>query len=202
MTRIVNWRELDPGYAVGECEVKLLGWQKPRRLVAVRERIHDSNPSLGKKLIDLPEYSFRVFATSLPAPPEEIWRDYKRRADIAKQSRFSAMENRIAELKHDLGADRFCLHDFHATDAVFRSVLLLFNLLSVFRRSSGLPQHKEPATLRSQVFPLRSGMAVARRRTGALVGCWMGWLEAAYRTSKQHLGLGFPISLKLILAAT
>ena len=47
------------------------------------------------------------------------------------------MENRIAELKHDLGADRFCLKDFYATDAVFRSVLLLFNLLSEFRRVSG-----------------------------------------------------------------
>lgn len=47
------------------------------------------------------------------------------------------MENRIAELKHDLGADRFCLREFHAAAAVFRSVLLLFNLLSEFRRASG-----------------------------------------------------------------
>ena len=44
------------------------------------------------------------------------------------------------------------IKDFHATDAVFRSVLLFFNLLSEFRRVSGIPQHKEPGTLRSQVF--------------------------------------------------
>jgi hypothetical protein len=143
VTRIVNWRALDEDYAVGECEVKLMGWSKARRFVAVRERIRESKPPVGKKLIEVPEYTFRVLVTSLCAPAEEIWRDYNHRAD---------MENRIAELKHDLGADRFCLREFHATDAVFRSVLLLFNLLSEFGRASGLAQHKEPGTLRSQVF--------------------------------------------------
>ena len=141
--QIASWRALDENYAVGECEVKLMGWKTARRLVAVREQIREDKPSVGKKLIELPEYTVRVFVTSLKAVPEEIWRDYNHRAD---------MENRIAEIKHDLGADRFCLRDFHATEAVFRSVVLLFNLLSEFRRASGLGQHKEPATLRSQVF--------------------------------------------------
>src|SRR5260370_872613 len=117
VTRIVEWRALDEDYAVGQCQIKLMGWDKPRRFVAVRERIRDSKPSVGKKLIDIPEYTFRVLVTSLSDPGEEIWRDYNRRAD---------MENRIAELKHDSGADRFCLKDFHATDAVFRMLLLLF----------------------------------------------------------------------------
>ena len=76
---------------------KLTGWDRPRSFVAVREQIRDSRPSVGKKLIDLPEYTFRVLVTSLSGPPEEIWRDYNHRAD---------MENRIAELKHDLGADK------------------------------------------------------------------------------------------------
>ena len=143
VTRIVHWRALDEDYSVGECFVKLQGWGGARRFVVVRERVRESKPSVGRKLFDLPEYTFRVLVTSLPAPEEEIWRDYNHRAD---------MENRIAELKHDLGADRFCLKDFHATDAVFRSVLLLFNLLSEFRRASGMPHHKEPGTLRSEVF--------------------------------------------------
>jgi DDE family transposase len=103
VTRIVDWRALDEDYAVGECEIKLMGWSQPRRFVAVRERIRDSKPPVGKKLIDLPEYTFRVLVTSLSASAEEIWRDYNQRAD---------MENRIAELKHDLGADRFCLQGF------------------------------------------------------------------------------------------
>ena len=143
VTRISQWRALDENYSVGECEVKLMGWSLSRRLVVVREQIRSTRASVGRKLFEWPDYTFRVFVTSLTAAPEEIWRDYNRRAD---------MENRIAELKHDLAADRFCLHNFHATDAVFRSILLLFNLLSEFRRASGMPQHKEPGTLRSEVF--------------------------------------------------
>jgi DDE family transposase len=181
VTRTVHWRALDENYAVGECEIKLMGWDKARRFVAVREQIRDSRPSVGKKLIDLPEYAFRVLVTSLAAPPEEIWRDYNHRAD---------MENRIAELKHDLGADRFCLQDFHAANAVFRSVLLLFNLLSEFRRASGIAQHKEPGTLRSQVF-LCGGTDACRERNYPVDVHCMGWTQAAHLSSYQHPGLGF-----------
>jgi hypothetical protein len=54
------------------------------------------------------------------------------------------MENRIAELKHDLGANRFCLKQFHATGAAFRAVLFLFNLLAEFQRAAGLPGPLSP----------------------------------------------------------
>ncbi|MBV8808425.1 MAG: hypothetical protein JO033_07090 [Acidobacteriaceae bacterium] len=60
---------------------------------------------------------------------EEVWRDYNRRAD---------MENRIAELKHDLGADGFCMQKFFATEGAFEAVLLVFKLLAEFQRA-GLP---------------------------------------------------------------
>src|SRR5580698_2615967 len=36
--RIVDWRDLDEDYAVGECAIQLMGWDKPRRFVVVRER--------------------------------------------------------------------------------------------------------------------------------------------------------------------
>jgi hypothetical protein len=192
VTRIVEWRALDEDYAVGECQIKLMGWDKPRRFVAVRERIRDSKPSVGKKLIDLPEYTLRVFVTSLSAPPEEIWRDYNHRAD---------MENRIAELKHDLGADRFCLQDFFATDAVFRSVLLLFNLLSEFRLASGIPQHKEPGTLRSQVF--LCGAELKQEGEEIILSLSTGWGGLKRRISllTSLLAWVFPISPKLPLVA-
>lgn len=141
--RMAEWRQLDGGYAVGQCRVKLMGWKVERRLVVVRELVREDGKCVGKKLIDVPGYTYRVFVTSLEEAEEMVWRDYNRRAD---------MENRIAELKHDMAADRFCLRDFHATEAVFRSILLLFNLLSEFRRASGIAQHKEPGTLRSEIF--------------------------------------------------
>jgi hypothetical protein len=191
VTRIVQWRALDENYAVGECAIKLMGWSRPRRFVAVRERIRNSKASVGKKLIDIPEYTFRVLTTSLTAPAEEIWRDYNRRAD---------MENRIAELKHDLGADRFCLKDFHATDAVFRSILLLFNLLSEFRRASGLPQHKEPATLRSAIF--LCGAELEQKAEHLVLSLSAGWGGLKQRIPLIHsiLAWVFPLSPKLLPA--
>ena len=98
--------------------------------MVIREQMREGRDSVGRKLIDVPGYTFRVFVTSCSDPSEEIWRGYNRRAD---------MENRIAELKHDLGADGFCLKQFFATEAAFRSVLLLFNLLAEFQRAAGLP---------------------------------------------------------------
>lgn len=162
--RIGQWRELEENYAVGECQIKLMGWSSPRRFVVVRERIRESKASVGRKLFEWPEYTFRVFVTSLSAAPEEIWRDYNHRAD---------MENRIAELKHDLSADRFCLKNFHATDAVFRSVLLLFNLLSEFRKVSGMAQHKEPGTLRSEVF--LCGAEMKQKGNDLILSLSTGW---------------------------
>lgn len=96
-----------------------------------------------------------MFVTSRAEAPEEIWRDCNRRAD---------MENRIAELKHNLGADGFCLKEFFATEAAFRAVLLLFNLLAEFQWTAGLPGHREPATIRTQVLTCGAILGRAGRR--------------------------------------
>jgi hypothetical protein len=85
----------------------------------VRERVRESRQRVGRKLIDVPGYTFRVFVTSQRQAAEEVWRDYNRRANV---------ENRIAELKHDLGADGSCMQKFFATEAPFRTVLLVFNM--------------------------------------------------------------------------
>jgi hypothetical protein len=74
------------------------------------------------------------------------------------------MENRIAELKHDLGADGFCRKEFFATEAALQAVLLLFNLLAEFQRAAGLPVYREPATLPTQVFTCGAILGRAGRR--------------------------------------
>ena len=113
------------------------------RFVVVRERLQETKRSLGRKLFDLPGYTFRVFVTNRPEAPEQIWRDYNQRA---------CMEQRIEELKWDLAADDFCLQEFFATEAAFLGILMLFNLLGEFQRASGLSGYRQPATLRVQVF--------------------------------------------------
>jgi hypothetical protein len=105
--------------------------------------LQESKRSLGRKLFDIPGYTFRVFVTNRAEAPEEIWRDYYQRACV---------EQRIEELKSDLAADDFCLREFFATEAAFLAVLMLFNLLGEFQRASGMSGYRQPATLRAQVF--------------------------------------------------
>ena len=58
-----------------------------------------------------------------------------------RRRRSGATTNCIAEWKHDLGAAGFCLKEFFATEAAFRAISLLFNLLAEFQRAAGLPGH-------------------------------------------------------------
>ncbi len=154
--RVDRWRALDENFSVGQFRLQLCGWQRARRFVVVRERERESRGAKGRKLIDVPGYTFRVFATTRSdAEEEEIWRHYNRRAD---------MENRIAELKHDLAADRFCLKQFFATEAAFQTILLSFNLLAEFPRAAGLAGYHEPATLRTTVFTCGAILGRAGRR--------------------------------------
>ena len=141
--RIKEWSALDAVYSVGEFQLQLYGWEKARRFVVIRERLEEQKESVGKTLFDLPGYTFRLFVTNSPQAPEEIWRDYNQRADV---------ENRIAELKYDLAADDFCLHEFFATEAAFCGILMLFNLLGEFQRAGQMQGYRQPATLRAQVF--------------------------------------------------
>ena len=157
------------------------GWDAERRFVVIRELVRESRASVGRKLIDVPGYTFRVFVTSRDDAPEEIWRDYNRRAD---------MENRIAELKHDLGAHGFCMKQFFATEAAFRSVLLLFNLLSEFQRAAGLPRLSRARYAPHPGAHLRSHPGPRRPPHGCPPVPKLGWIENEDPLAGQHLGVG------------
>jgi hypothetical protein len=152
----------------------------------MREERH----SVGRKLIDVPGYTFRIFVTTCTEAPEQIWRDYNQRSD---------MENRIGELKYDLGADGFCLKQFFGTEAAFRAVLLLFNLLSEFQRAAGLPVYREPATLRTQVITCGAILGRAGRRLVLHLSQSWGGLKARNPLLDSILRCEFPISPKLDL---
>lgn len=143
---------------------------------------------MGRKVIDVPGYTFRVFVTSCAEAPEEIWRDYHRRSD---------MENRIAELKHDLGADGFCLKESFATEAAFRAVLLLFNLLAEFQRAAGLPGYREPATIRTQVLTCGAILGRAGRRLVVHLSEIWGGLRTRNSLLDHILNWQIPTSPKL-----
>jgi hypothetical protein len=180
--RVEQWKILDEAYAAGEFQLQLLGWQTERRFVVIREVVREGRDSVGRKLIDVPGYVFRIFVTTQTETPEEVWRDYHRRSD---------RENRIAELKHDLGADSFCLKQFFATEAAFRAILLLFNLLAEFQRAAGLPSYRQPATIGTPVLTCGAILGRAGRRLVVHLSQSWGGLQA--RNSLLDSILHWPI---------
>src|SRR5216684_4258326 len=186
--RVQQWTLLDDDYAVGEFQLKLHGWSVERRFVVIRQLVREGRDSVGRKLIEVPGYTFRVFVTSGLDLPQQIWRDYNRRAD---------MENRIAELKHDLGADGFCMKQFFATEAAFRAVLLLFNLLTEFQRAAGLPVYRAPATIRTQVLTCGAVLGRAGRRLVIHLSESWGGLKTRIPLLDSILNWQIPTSPKL-----
>jgi hypothetical protein len=187
MSQEIHWREMDGICAVGEFRARLQGWQQERRVVVVRERMREK-PSLGRKLFEIPGYTFRMWVTTLSAPPEDIWRDYNQRSD---------MERRIAELKYDLAADDFCLQKFYAKEAAFRVILFLFNLLREFQPVSGMAGYRQPATLRTQIFLCGAVLGRAGRRTILHLSSAWGGLQHRKAFLESILSFTFPTSPKL-----
>ena len=164
---IQEWTVIDEHHAAGEFTVKLFGWSKERRFVVVRERVRESKAAVGRKLIDVPGYTFRVWVTNRKESALELWRDYNGRACI---------EQRIEELKHDLAADGFCLQPFFATEAAFLAVLFTFNLLSLYQHQT-TPQaaYRQPGTLRVAVFLCGAVLGVmGREMVVKLSAAWGG----------------------------
>jgi hypothetical protein len=131
---------------VAEFPYQSVWWKKPRRMVVVRQRIERKPKAFGRLLIEIPGYKFSCFITTLTLAPVEIWRLYNGRCDS---------ENRIAELKGDFGLNGFCLDPFYATEAAFRSVMLAYNLMSLFRQALlQAPTAVRMPTMRFQCFAL------------------------------------------------
>lgn len=148
-----GWVTIAEGISAAEFEHQGIHWQKPRRIVVIRQQIERRPKALGKMLIDVPGYTMQALATSLDLPAEEVWRLYNGRGDS---------ENRVAELKHDFGMNGFSLDPFYATEAAFRAVLIAYNLMSLFRQALlQAPKAVRLSTMRFECFAL--GAWIGRR---------------------------------------
>ena len=186
--QIQTWRELDVDYAVGEFRAGLLGWSRERQFVVVRERVRESKAAVGRKLLDVPGYTFRVFVTDTALAAAEVWRTYNGRAGV---------EQRIEELKNDLAADDFCTQQFYATEAAFLAVVATFNLLSLFQQAGGERAYRQPATLRAQVFLCGAVLGRAGRVPVLYLSLSWGGLEARMALRQAILQWQKPTSEKL-----
>ena len=129
---LCQWTPIDQDYAVSEFTAQLFGWKKARRFVVVRERVRESKAAVGRKLLDVPGYTFRIFVTNRSEDALVLWRDYNGRATI---------EQRIEELKAELNADGFSMKSFFASESAFLAVLFTFNLLSLYQKAVAPQAH-------------------------------------------------------------
>ena len=139
-----SWTHLKDGMEIAEFGYQSLDWEKSRRMVAVRKNVELLPKATGKLLLfDEPigKYRYSLYVTNLDLPAEQIWLSYKDRADA---------ENRIKELKYDFGLDSFCMNKFWATEAAFRTIMIAYNLMSLFRQV--VLQSKTQATLSTLRF--------------------------------------------------
>jgi len=97
----------------------------------------------------------------------------------------------------NLGADGFCLKQFFATEAAFRAILLLFNLLAGFQRAANLPRYREPATIRTQVLTCGAILGRAGRRLVLHLSQSWGGLKTRTPLLDNIFAWQFPTSPKL-----
>jgi hypothetical protein len=140
---LTDWQPVDRGLEVAETCYLAPSWRFSRRIVVVRERIRDRPDAKGRELFELPGYKFHTVVTTLERPAIEVWRFYNGRSDC---------ENRLKELKHDYGADGFCLTSFDGTEAVFRLICALYNLIAAFKADVTRDPAPQLGRLRTQHF--------------------------------------------------
>jgi hypothetical protein len=161
-----NWQEFGAGLEVGEFQYETYGWSQPRRIVVVREQLRERPEARGRKLLEVPGYTFHAVVTTLALPAPEVWRFYNHRAES---------ENRIKELKEDFGANGFCLQSFHGTEAVFRLICCLYNLFAEFKRDIVRESTARLLTLRHQVLVVGAILGAEGRRRVLRLGLRGPW---------------------------
>ena len=108
----------------------------------------------------------------------EIWRFYRARGDAA--------ENRIKELKEDFGAGGFCLQSFDGTEASFRLVCFLFNLVALFKRDVTRDESPKLDTLRTRLLVVGGILGSDAGKPVLRLGLRVRWREA-FRTALSRV---------------
>jgi hypothetical protein len=163
-----NWQEFGPGLQVSEIAYQTYGWPHSRRVVVVREEEKERPEARGRKLIEVPGYKFHAIVTTLELAPVDLWRFYNSRADS---------ENRIKELKEDFGADGFCLRPFQGTEAVFRLICCLYNLVAQFKREVLNDEAVRLTTLRHRLLVVGAVLGAHGRKRVLRLGITGKWRE-------------------------
>jgi len=125
-----NWLHVDEGIEICDTTYQSPEWEKPRRIVVVRQKVQERPKAVGKTLSIFEGtdyhyvYRYSAYITNLKLPATEVWRLYRGRADS---------ENRIKELRQDFGLNSFSLKEFYATETALTVAMTAYNLMAIFR---------------------------------------------------------------------
>ena len=136
------WTTLDEGIEISELQYKGQSWDKPRRMIVVRQKI-EKRPKAAGKMLKLfqdedyyRQYRYSAYITNLTLSAADVWRLYRGRGDA---------ENRIKELKYDFGFDSFNMQSFFGTEAALIFAMLAYNLMALVQAVPA--QFESPAYL-------------------------------------------------------
>jgi len=124
------WLPVDEGIEICDKTYQAELWEKPRRIIIVRQKLAERPDAPGKMLSLFPEdeihrnYRYSAYFTNEHYAAADVWRNYRARGDA---------ENRIKELKQDFGAESFNLKEFFPTEAALIFAMIAYNLMSIFR---------------------------------------------------------------------
>lgn len=135
LTHETTWVEVTDGLDISETTYKSDSWEKPRRIIMVRQEIEKHPMAAGKQIKqlelfedeeDFGKYRYSCYVTNLTLPAKVVYDTYRGRADF---------ENRIKELKYDFSLDDFVSHNFWATEACGNFIIMAYNFMLLFRHA-------------------------------------------------------------------
>ncbi len=135
LTHERKWIEVTDGLEISETTYQADGWERPRRIVMVRQEIEKRPKGAGKQIrqmelfddeCDFGKYRYSCYVTNLKLPAKIVYDSYRGRADS---------ENRIKELKYDFSLDDFVSNNFWATEACGNFIIMAYNFMSLFRHA-------------------------------------------------------------------
>lgn len=135
LTHETTWVEVTDGLDISETTYKSDSWEKPRRIIMVRQEIEKHPMAAGKQIKqlelfedeeDFGKYRYSCYVTNLTLPAKVVYDTYRGRADS---------ENRIKELKYDFSLDDFVSHNFWATEACGNFIIMAYNFMLLFRHA-------------------------------------------------------------------
>jgi hypothetical protein len=153
-------------------------WDKPRRYILIRQTVSRRPKATGKQLRLFEEYSGYRYSLMITndetASPEEVWREYRPRAND---------ENTIKNLKEGYGIAAFNFNNFWATESFMMLNAMVFHNLVHYLNRNILNKN----TPKEQLKTLRSKWLIIPAQLGKGAGVTI--LRISVRNPKVRLRL-------------